>query len=160
MQIQNPDVGQVLRDEAKLTLVESSSQNLLPNVQAVIDVTPSKSVTRYLGSTLRSTTGTSSLLASDTLSEYVIHGIYISATADSSCDVSEFWIGGTIDGVASRRLCAFRKTTLTAFNGSLYVPFPVPLVLRQGTAIDLNLSFTVGTASFMAVVYGFKRPIS
>lgn len=159
MQIQNPDVGKTLRDEANVQLAEIANVSISPNVQAVLDVTPSHQPLTIIGSASRSTTGSSGVINADTTADYIIKGIFLSATCDATADVTEFWIGGTINGVASTRLCSFQKTTLTAFTNSIYIPIPDGFILKAGSTVTINHAFTVGTSTIRGILYGFKRLI-
>ena len=159
MQIQNPDVASALRDSAKLTLAEVGNLSVGSNVSGVIDLSPLNQPVNIIGTSARSATGSSTLLSSDATADYIITGIYMTASSDASCDITEFWVGGTINGVASTRICSFQKNTLTAFTNSIFVPFEKPLLLKTGTTIAINMTFTVGSASFKAIAYGYKRTV-
>jgi len=157
MQVQNPDVGQALRNEASVPLMQASDISIAPNVQAVLDITPSHQPLTIIGSASRSTTGSSGLINADATADYIIKGLYLSACCDAAADVTEFWVGGTINGVASTRIAAFQKTTLTAFNNSIFIPIPDGFILKAGSNLTINHTFTVGTSTIRAIAYGFKR---
>jgi len=146
MQIQNPEVGQALRDEAKLTLVESSNQNLLPNVQAVIDVTPSNHPRILCINNATTGTGSGTVYAAQANKRYKIHGFTASFVKDATCDGADGSIqwNFTQDGV-TRTFCSFPVIALTAQSQFVACFFDYPIVTDVNSAISCaSYTFTVG----------------
>lgn len=159
IKIQNSDAINAIRSAATLSISEGFPQELDTRVQPVMDMTPINNIyTEILGATSRSTTGSSAVLSADEDNFYYITGIQFCATADASCDCTDFWVGGLVNNV-SYRFINFIRTTLTAFNQSetLYFNKPFKIKVATGATISLNQTFTVGTCSSRVIIYGYKR---
>lgn len=155
MLIQNPDVGQALRDEAKLQLAELPAVNVTPNVQAVIDITPSKQVKPYCVNGATTTSGTGTVLAAKEKVRYVLHGYTASFCKDATCDGADGNIQWNItqDGIV-RTFCSLPVLTLTAQQNTAMLFFQKPLVLDENTIIQAaNYTFTAGKLRRNIVLY-------
>jgi len=155
MQIQNEDATRIIREGAKLTLAEGFPAVLLPNVVPVMDMTPNFHRKAIIKSVARAATGSSTIYTLPTGKRFVITGASLCAMADASCDATEFWIGITQNGVSSTRIISFPRLSLTAYSETLSVSFPVPIEVDANSSMSLNMTFTVGSATARATIFGY-----
>ena len=156
MQVQNPQAGEIIRDQAGLTLAEGFPQNLSSSIMPVMDMTPAAHVKPKIRSASRGTTGASTIHPIASTKRFFVTGAYITFNADASCDCTEFWIGCVQDGVSSTRLLSILRNASVAENRSQYAEFNKPIELDSGSNITLNQTFSAGTASSRMIVYGYE----
>jgi len=155
MQIQNPEAAQIIRDQAGLTIAEGFPQNLLPNVQPVMDMTPRfhKKPICLNGST--TTSGTGTVVSAKAGVRYMIHGFAASFIKDATCDGADGSIQWNLtQGGVTRTICSFPVLTLTAQNGSLAASFVDPIICDEETIIQAaSYTFTAGKCRRNIVLY-------
>jgi len=158
MLIQNSYATQVIRDQAKLTLSEGFPQNLLPNVQPVIDMTPRfHRRADLLKAASRTTSGSATIFQTDAGKDTYITGLIFSVTKDSTCDMAtgSVSLSCTVGGIA-QTLCTLSVVTLTAQDKEIAIEFPVPIKIDPSTNVTIgSQSFTVGACSRTAQIYGY-----
>jgi len=156
--IQNPEASAIIRKQAGLTLSEGYPQNLLMNVQPVMDMTPSfHREGRTLGAATRTTSGTSTILTASETKKTFITGICLSIAKDATCDVA---IGAVVvqctQGSAARTLASIAIITTTLQSQTVYVPLD-DFEIDEGSTIYFGTStYTVGTMSRTATIYGYE----
>ena len=156
MQIQNPEAAQIIRDQAGLTIAEGFPQNLLPNVQPVMDMTPDIQKKSGIFSSSRATSGASTIRSVPAGKKFYATGAYITYYADASCDCVELWIGCVQNGVTSTRLFSAHRVSLVANADTVQISFSRPIPIDAGTSITLNQSYTVGSLTSRMTVFGYE----
>lgn len=161
MQIQNPEVGEIARIQAGLTLSEGFPQNLIPNVQPVLDITPYKhQKTDWIKSGGSSATGGTTIVTTDAVKKTWLTGVYYTLIKDATCDVASnnnHLVSTTINGV-SVGLIRNSILTLTAQTINIFVEFPKPILLSKNSTVSIGtLTFTVGSMIRSAVLYGYEE---
>lgn len=147
MQIQNQDATQIIRDSAKLTLTEGYPQNLLPNVQAVMDMSPRfhRLIDQSSGS--GSTAGASlTIHTASSDKDSFIYGATLAFIKDATCDVASGRINllCVVKGASKTILC-LPLLTLTAQQSSISISLPIPIKIDRGSVVTIGSStFTVG----------------
>lgn len=158
MQIQNPDVGTIARDQAMLTISEGTPNNLQTNVIPVLDVSPDfHRVANIVRQASRSTTGTSTIYTAASDKDTYITTVFLSFCADATADNTFAVVGCTVNGVSSSRdLLRIQKLSLTAINQTVVITLPVPVKVDRGTAITVQTSFSVGSSAISAGITGYE----
>lgn len=156
MQIQNQDAQAVIRAEAGLSSFESWPQNLLPNVQAVMDMTPrfhrNTQDTKVSEPTTSATSN--SVFTSSADKDTFITGARLSYAKDATCDVSDGQVRlrCIINGVI-KTLISLPVITLTAQQDSMNVSFDRPVKIDRNTSVSIfQGTFTAGKFLRCAVV--------
>lgn len=154
MLIQNPDVGQMLREEAKLTTAEVASTSITPNVQAVVDVS-SKNLPIKAFPISGTTSGILTAYAGKTGYRLLLTGFLFSYAKDATCDIANgtMNIAATIDGIAVS-IARISVLTLTAQYDSVFVEFNRPLLIDENTNITTSSTYTAGTMVRALTLYG------
>lgn len=157
MQIQNQDATQIIRDQAKLTLSEGFPQNLLPNVQPVMDMTPDFHHDVNTFSSANSGSGSITAYSGAAGKQLAITGVQISYVKDATCDVAtgSMSVVATKGGI-SRTIAAIAFLTLTAQHGSVSVAFERPFICDPATNITQSNTFTVGSMRRVVTVQGYE----
>lgn len=158
MQIQNPVVGQIIREQNFLTVSDGFPQNLAPNVQTVLDATPRKAATAeilaYNQSTASGSMGVS--LPGTSRQRLFLTGMAISRIKDAACDVASGFanVTVTIKGLGTR-IAQVPNITLTAQQFDQFMVFNPPIELDPGSSITYPGTFTAGVMQRQIVAYGF-----
>lgn len=146
MQVQNPEVGVIARDQAGLTIAEGFPQSLSSQIIPVLDITPDFHVKKYIASAAVSATGSGGVLSAKPNVKYAIHGFVASFVKDATCDGADGTIQWTItqEGV-TRAIVSFPVITLTAQTQSAVVKFDYPIICDENTGITTaSYTFTAG----------------
>jgi len=161
MQVQNPEVGMIARDQAGLTIAEGFPQSLSSQIIPVINLTPEDYRLLNIKSSGSSVSATSNTIFTTSAERdtYIV-GIVYSFVKDATCDVATGFsrIQTTIDGVSGSVLARFALLTLTAQNQTTYIKFPRPVKVNRNVAVQLAQdTFTAGTFARYGTVYYFEK---
>lgn len=157
MLIQNQDAAQIIRDQAKLTLSEGFPQNLLPNVQPVMDMTPRfhRTITTYASGV--STSGAQTVYTAVTGKRLYIVGVFLGVVKDATNDMATGAVTVTANvGGSSKTLAAIPVLTLTAQDQNSYVSFERPIVVDRGANVSTSATFTAGAMRRNVTIYGYE----
>ena len=156
MIIQNGQVGQIVRDETKTTLIEGFSNQMLPNVVAVIDVSPSfHPLIQCRANNATTSSASSTIFSADARKRTKIHGVMYSIQKDATCDAASGvgQVKGLIGSYTSV-LAQIPLLTLTAQSMNVSMWFQKPIEVDKGSAISFAQgTFTVGSFIRSAVVF-------
>jgi len=159
MLIHNAEVGEIVREQARLNIAEGWPQNLLPNVQPVLDITPDFHKKINLVKTLDSSgSGSATVFTTATDVDTYITGIQFSFIKDATCDAantSDPGITVTIGGLAVQ-ICKLAMLTLTAQSQAIYMPLTIPVKVDRGTNVAItSVSYTAGTLVRATSIHGY-----
>jgi len=148
-----------IRNGAKLSISEGFPQNLLPNIQPVMDMTPAFHRTTNLiqQRALNTSSGASTIFTTSTEHDTYITGFSISLVKDATNDTASgaFTLSATVDSVVTI-LGSLAVLTLAAQDQTLSVTLKHPVKISKGTALTMgSLTYTAGTCSRSMVVYGY-----
>jgi len=160
MQVQNPEIGQYIRDAAKITLAEGFPQNISPTIQGIIDLSPKLNKRLKSASAVGTTSASSNTILAASESEKYVTGMMLSFVKDSTCDVASgsISISLTQEGDASSTtILRLAVLTLTAQERALFVNLPNTIKIKKNTAISISQgTFTVGNFVRCASVYYYE----
>jgi len=155
MNVQNAEPGNIIREQAGLTLVEGYPQNLSNNIQAVMDMTPNfhKKIKPYSASS--GVSGSITAYTAVIKRKLEIFGYYLALAKDASCDIAtgNVSINFTQDGV-SKVLVALPVITLTAQQMILSLSFDKPIVCDENTSVTVYGTYTAGVMRRQVTIYG------
>lgn len=161
VQIQNTDAINAIRNAAKLSISEGFPQNLLPNVQPVMDMTPSfHRLTQFAKSTTRNATAGASgtVFTASADRDTYITGVHLAFQKDAACDGPTASINAqvTINGQLVQ-LCRLPTLTLTAQDFTQYISFEKPIKIDRGTNAQLGAyAYTAGNVIQAICYYGYE----
>lgn len=162
MLIQNETALRAIREQAKLTQAEGYPQNLLPNVQAVMDMSPEFHVyNSNVFSVGSGATGVASVYTGSPGKRLVITGYLFTIAKDVTCDQSttSLSIIYTKNGVA-QTLCSIAVLTLTVQTETIMLTLKDPIYTDNGTSVTSSVTFTAGTLRRTAMVYGYEESVT
>jgi len=143
MQVQNPDVTQIARDQAKLSVAEGFPQNLLPDIRPILDVTPRHHRNVEI---LRATTAAGNLYTVPAKTTFYLTNALISgakAVGDSGTAIS---MTATYNGATVTLLRAI-SSTLTAYEQTIVGNWQFhPIKFPSGSVITLGVGGTWGAS--------------
>jgi len=159
MLIQNPDAAQIIRDNAKLTLTEGFPQNLLPNVQPVMDMTPRfHQLLRLEQAASATSTSSSTLFTASTSRKTFIVAVAMSYVKDAACDAGNgtFGIRANVGGV-SKQILSVYNLTLTAQQGNVFYSCDKPILIDKGAIVQyFSPTYTAGSIGRTYCVYYYE----
>lgn len=160
MQIQNHDAAQAIRSQAGLTQSEGFPQNLLPNCQPVMDMTPRnhRVVTFSLNLNAQTSASTSTIGTSSSTRDTFITAVNLQVEKDATCDVADgqVTLRAVFNGVATS-IVSVPIMTLTAQSRGIAIPLVPPLKIDRGAAIQLTQgTFTAGKFIRNGTVLGYE----
>jgi len=148
MQIQNPSAGEIIREQAGLTLAEGFPQNLSGSVVPVMDMTPRFHRNCIVLSTASATSSaTATLMTTSTSKKTYIVGVSLFYVKDATCDAATGSLGirTTINGVSSQYLAYSYIITLTAQQDRVIYTLEKPILIDKGVTIQAQIpTFTTG----------------
>lgn len=147
MQVQNPQAGEIIRDQAGLTLAEGFPQNLSSSIIPIMDMTPDfhREVPLCGGNSSTGTGAITLLTASNTKKTYIT-SLTLGIVKDVTCDAgtSRLAINATIGGV-SRNIICIPTLTLTAQSSVIAIEFSKPIQIDKGSLLTVaSYSFAAG----------------
>jgi hypothetical protein len=156
MRIDNFRVGQIATEQCRLNIAEGVPNNLLPNVQPVIDLTPRNHRNTDIIATFNKTaSGSSTVYTTPTDKDFYLCLAGLNISKDATSDNVTCAILATVGGV-SKDILRVPMQTLTAIpNSDFERSFNKPVKIDRGTTITVLLSFTVGTITAATHVSGF-----
>ena len=157
---QNPEIGQIFRDEAKTTLSEGFPQNISSSIQPVLDLTPyfHKGIKIQSGASSTSASSGTIFTTSATKKTYIV-GYQYHARKDATCDTASATAGirATIDG-KSQFFYIWYQAPLVLQELQSELMFDRPVLVDKNVAIQFAQStFTVGTFLRSAVIYYYEE---
>lgn len=155
MQVQNPQAGEIIREQAGLTLAEGFPQNLSSSIVPVMDMTPDFHIKFYTAAAAVAATGSGGVISAKASVKYRIHGFLASFVKDATCDGADGSISWTFtqDGV-TRTLASFPVITLTAQSNQIGLMFDNPIICDENSAISTaSYTFTAGKCRRNIVLY-------
>lgn len=156
MNLQNQAAVQNFYDETGSTVSEGMPQRFSNNLQAVIDITPSKlQKTTLVKNFTQGTSGSITIHATATGKKTYITGAQLWFQKDATSDNTSTGISCTVNGV-SVNVVNIRLATTTAANNNIYVLFPAPILIDEGTNITCFGTFTVGAMQRSGVLFGYE----
>lgn len=160
MQIQSAEAQQAIREEAKLTIGDGWPQNLLPNVQAVIDMSPSTHrITNWAkNSSPTATSSSNTIVTVESDKRTFVTSMQLGFVKDATCDAGDGQMTAriTINGILTT-VAAFQLITLTAQSQYLHITFKDPIEVTPGGIVQLaQPTFTAGKFGRSCVVHGFQ----
>jgi len=155
VQIQNSEAIDAIKRGAGLTISEGLPQNLLPNVQPVLDMTPRFHRNTICQVSNTTASGTATILTAQASKRYLIHGYQASFVKDAACDTANGSVQVNFtQGAIVKGLFAFPVLTLTAERDSSTAMFVSPILCDENTAITFsNQTFTAGNLRRSVVIY-------
>lgn len=155
VQIQNTDAISAIRNSARLSISEGFPQNLLPNVQAVIDMTPRK---HHVCDIVKTASGSGSanntIYTTPTDCDFYITAITLGVIKDASATSVDSYVTCVIGGVTSRMI-SIPGITLTAQSETMSISFPFPIKVDRGTSVVLTNSTNVAVIKSTACIIGY-----
>lgn len=146
--------------ERATRILNSKQGDYLPDeVSGPVATISLEPVVRIVRNTSRTTTGNSTIYTTPADKDFYLTGLYLSACADATNDGVLYNIQVTIDGV-SQRIASLVKQTTTAFAGNMPMQFVKPIKVDRNTAITVGQSFTAGTSTVAAAVYGYTEEVT
>lgn len=161
VQIQNTEAITAIRDGARLSISEGFPQNLLPNVQPVMDMTPrfhKEAISSIISS---NGSGVITAYTGNAGKRFYITGAVLSVMKDAACDAASgvIQINYTQGGV-SKSLLAIAHLTATAMYQTIDTDLVYAIPIDLGTNITVTGTFAAGTMSRSAIIYGYEIPVS
>lgn len=153
MQNQNAFAAQVIRDQTSLTVAEGYPQNINPNIQAVIDMTPDFHRISDTGGSVTAA-GTIFTVKADRdffLTSLCMSGCKVAADSGTALSVTAS-IGGQTFTLAS-----IISVTLTADAQTITQSWFNPIKVDRGTNISLVAGGT--WTAIRAQIQGFEVPV-
>lgn len=159
MQVQNPEVGEIIRDQAGLTLTEGFPQSLSSSITSVIDITPHFHKVMSSINDTGTTSGTRTVFTASTSKKTYIVGFHYSYIKDATCDITT---GAgiavrAVSGGATRTLAAFTVLTTTAQSESIFIQLPRPILMDRGGAVSHTGTYTAGTLVRSLTVHYYEE---
>jgi len=151
MQIQNARAGEIIRDQAGLTLAEGFPQNLSSSIVPVMDMTPRFHRTIKIARQTSTTTSATVFSSSDKKRTFIC-GVQLTYSKDASNLSNQIDLRVAVDSV-STRIIEIAVTPSTAQNGSLYIQFPEPLLIDKNASVTMNQEATAQIRSSAIVYY-------
>lgn len=158
MQVQNPEVTDIIRRSTRLTLAEAPPSNLASDIRAVIDVTPRFHKLITTTSAESTTSGTITVMTASSSRQTFITGFCISYVKNSTCDISSgSMLFSCVQNGATIRLARVAILTLRDAQDNFIVTFDRPLLVDKGTTVTLTGTFTVGAMSRCVTLYYYEQ---
>lgn len=154
MQIQNPIVAQLARDQATLSVSEGYPNNLLPNVQAVMDVTPDFHRISNVGGSVTAA-GTVFTVKADR--DFYLTSACMSGAKTAADSGTALSLTASIGG-QTFTLISVISVTLTAREEVITQSWFNPIKVDRGTNITLSAGGT--WTAVRAQVQGFEVAVS
>jgi len=156
--IHNSDLFKELRDGARS---QQLRDGVLPNqlaekVVPVMEVNPKIlriiNTVKEIGS---SATGNTTIYTTPADRDFFLTSVYLTHTEDATSDGTGVYIQIVLPDGVTTRVLRFLKTTLTAFNNAMSLPFPRPILLKRNSTIIFVKAFTVGTTNTSGGITGY-----
>lgn len=155
VQIQNTDAINAIRDGARLSISEGFPQELGKTCVPVMDMTPDfHNKVNIVRNAANSTSGSATIYTTPTDLKFYLCGLKMFIQEDATSNNTATYINITVDG-ATRTIASIDKLTTTATTHSISLDFNYPILISENTAITLNNSFTLGSASKSANIWGY-----
>lgn len=160
MLIQNPDAAQAIRDQAKLTLTEGFPQNLLPNVQPVMDMTPRnhRLVNSFNAATKTTSSSSDTVFTTPTDRDLYITQVIFGFVKDAACDTASGAATLRVtSGGQAKTIAALPVLTLTAQDSRVVMNFNPPMKADRNTNCTMvQGTFTAGAFVRVTEVIGYE----
>ncbi len=152
----NPSITERLFRIFRPKAGDQFSDELSPNVMAVVPVTPITRITRAAQS---GATGTVTIYTAPVDKDFYLTGAMLGIIKDAACDASvSINMSVTMEGSA-RELLSIPILTLTAQDRSVFLSFPFPLKIDRGTSITISGTYAAGNMRRMGNVHGYTEEV-
>lgn len=158
MEVQNPDVQQIAREQCMLNVLEGAPKNLLPNLQGVIDFTPRKHRNQLSAVLTTAASGATTVFTASSDKVTYLTGLMFSSQRNATCDIASgaLSVSAVFNGTTNT-IATMAALTLTADSQVVYIQFARPIKLDKGSLIRLgNNTFTAGNMTRSVVVYYYE----
>jgi len=151
----NPTITSRLLNMFNLKTGDQFSDELSPNVVAVIPVTP---VVNLVRSQERIITGSSTIFTTELTRDTFCTGLTYTFTKNVDCDITAgaYGIQTIIDGV-SVLLLRCSMVPLKAQDGVVSISFPYPIKIDRGVTVFITGSYASGLMVRSATFYGYTE---
>lgn len=156
-QIYNSDLTKNMVTATKAAV----SRDIMPTqlaekVVPVINVNPAHNriITMVKRATCTNSTSTTIFTTSAVNDTYII-GMQIAWIKDVTATALTANITAYINGL-NTILCELRGFTLTVQNDSIFLSFPIPILIDRNTNVNLTCSTNVANVTAVGIVYGYE----
>jgi hypothetical protein len=88
-----------------------------------------------------------------------ITGVWYDNNQSAASDNTSTYLRFPINGAATN-IMYFVKPTTTLWNKTIYIQFPVPILLDKNAAITFNCPFTAGACETNIILFGYVEDTS
>lgn len=156
--IYNSNLTKEIQDVVKLqTSTDPTPSEIADKVILVADVNPKHArIINHITSSGQATSGTNTIFTTPTDRDYYLIGCQVSLQKDILCDNTNVSLICTLPG-GSAALSLLDVGTISVTPTTIIIAreFPVPILIKRGSSINLTGTFTAGAMNRRASINGY-----
>jgi len=124
-------------------------------IQPVKEIQPKINIVR---SATRSATGATNLYTTPSDKDFYLQSVFLQWFKDVASDCTSAFLDISIEGIVTgRTLINFVAPTLTLYNDSAVITFPIPIKIDRNTNIRMSQTHTIGVSQISGSLTGYTQ---